>query len=608
MKPKLTPFLGECGVVPPSEINPLIRRALHQNARGVALVLVLAFIALCTVLVVAFFASVSTEAVSERAASSENSAAQLAASAVQLMEGTISYATEPKGDTTYAWACQPGMIRTYGSVGGGPGAAAQGTASSDPLAYFKLYSSDNMILNGKNACNTFTTSGNDVPQHWDRAPALYADLNAPLLKQIPNGGGTPTTTVIFPILDPRAEDLGVEGFSYSNLLGAPINAYVDGVTQVSKQQSSFSSDSGARLAMPVRWMYVLKDGTMTVPDTPSTASLGNSTVTSVSWSGAAVNAPTTANPIVGRVAFWTDDESAKVNVNTASEGTYQDTPICNSGSSSDAFTYPQSTALGDYALAHYPGVQHEYQRYPGHPATTCLSSVFGSALSGSRNTIVKNITDVIPRISDYPATTSIPGGLTSGPSTMGGTQAGATTAPSLMTDFDRLYASLDEFQFAPARTTPNLQTNGNTQGSAEQNLVDTCRFFITAHSKAPELNMFGLPRVAMWPLWDTALVSQATLTSFDQEVLHCSTIASVANGNGAADPHSFAFFRANALSATADFPTSGSPNNGIGVQRNHQVFGYLQNLLARPVPGFGNSFASKYNSAPLGPPRIRTRS
>ena len=93
--------------------------ALRRGARGVALVLVLAFIALCTVLVVAFFASVSTEAVSERAASSENSAAQLAASAVQLVEGTISYATEPKGDTTFAWACQPGMIRTYGSAGGG---------------------------------------------------------------------------------------------------------------------------------------------------------------------------------------------------------------------------------------------------------------------------------------------------------------------------------------------------------------------------------------------------------------------------------------------------------------------------------------------------------
>ena len=72
----------------------------RRRTQGVALILVLAFIALCTVLVVAFFASVSTEGVSARAAASGNSAAQLAASAVQLVEGTISYATQPKGDTS----------------------------------------------------------------------------------------------------------------------------------------------------------------------------------------------------------------------------------------------------------------------------------------------------------------------------------------------------------------------------------------------------------------------------------------------------------------------------------------------------------------------------
>ncbi len=32
-----------------------------------------------------------------------------------------------------------------------------------------------------------------------------------------------------------------------------------------------------------------------------------------------------SNPIVGRVAFWTDDETSKLNVNTAGDGTYFDT-------------------------------------------------------------------------------------------------------------------------------------------------------------------------------------------------------------------------------------------------------------------------------------------
>ena len=327
MNSRQAPFPPPCSVAAPAEITPGRGCTFERDAQGVALVLVLAFIALCTVLVVAFFASVSTEAVSVRAASSENSAAQLAASAVQLVEGTISYATEPKADTTYAWACQPGMIRTYGSAGGGPGASSPGTASANALAYFKLYSSDNMVVNGQAACDGFTTKNTEVPQYWDNAPALYADLNAPLLKQVSIGSAAPTTTVIFPILDPRAYDLGVEGFSYTNQLDAPIGTTVDGVGHVSL---NFAKDSAVRLPMPVRWMYVLKDGTMTVPD--NTTVPGSGTVTSAAWSGTNPSlTPTAANPIVGRVAFWTDDESAKVNVNTASEGTYWDTIIANAG-------------------------------------------------------------------------------------------------------------------------------------------------------------------------------------------------------------------------------------------------------------------------------------
>ena len=207
--------------------------------RGVALVVVLALIALGTVLVVAFLAGVTAEGVGQRAAVSENNASQLAATAVQLVEGTISYATEPRLDTTFAWACQPGMIRTYGSVGGGPGATAQGTASASPLAYYKLYSSDNMILSGTAACNAYTASNTDVPQQWDTLPSLYTDLNAPLLRTITTNG-VASSTPIFPIVDPRAADLGVEGFEYAR-------ASLDGAVQPT---GSYSSDSKIRLPMP----------------------------------------------------------------------------------------------------------------------------------------------------------------------------------------------------------------------------------------------------------------------------------------------------------------------------------------------------------------------
>ncbi len=535
--------------------------------------LVLAFIALCTVLVVAFFASVSTEAVSARAASSENSAAQLAASAVQLVEGTISYATVPKGDTTFAWACQPGMIRTYGAAGGGPGATTQGTASADPLEYFKLYSSDNMILNGKAACNNFTTSNSDVARYWDKAPALYADLNAPLLNHV-SGGASPTANVVFPILDPRAKDLGVEGFDYSNRLDAPISTFVDGVIATSNDITKFSNDSFARLPMPVRWMYVLKDGTMTVPDAnPTPTSVAT---TSAAWSGTNSSlTPTVANPIVGRVAFWTDDESAKVNVNTASEGTYWDTIVANSGTSSlgnqpipvastNVNPIPDYTQpMGDIPMALIQPAQHEYQRYPGHPATTCLSTVFGNALgtynAQARSQFVKAFTDTVPRVTDA-----------AGMSSMGGTQI---SQASVVTDLDRLYASLDEFQFTPPRAVQTL--GGSSNATTLQNDVDTTRFFLTAHSKAPELNLFGLPRVAMWPIWSTP----SKQTAFEQEMARCATV-----DNGG-DAHQMIFQRAKALDPSYDWTS---------IPRNQQVYGYLQALTSRPVPGFGGQFSLQY--------------
>ena len=57
------------------------------------------------------------------------------------------------------------------------------------------------------------------------------------------------------------------------------------------------------LPMPVRWLYVLADGSLGVLD-----EAGNFT---------GDGTPGESNPIVGRVAFWADDETCKVNVNTA---------------------------------------------------------------------------------------------------------------------------------------------------------------------------------------------------------------------------------------------------------------------------------------------------
>jgi hypothetical protein len=55
------------------------------------------------------------------------------------------------------------------------------------------------------------------------------------------------------------------------------------------------STTGA-IALPLRWVYVREDGTLDYAESPA---LG------------------TANPLVGRYAYWTDDESSKININTA---------------------------------------------------------------------------------------------------------------------------------------------------------------------------------------------------------------------------------------------------------------------------------------------------
>ena len=158
----------------------------------------------------------------------------------------------------------------------------------------------------------------------------------------------------------------------------------------------------------------------------------------------------------------------------------------------------------------------------------------------------------------------------------------SSTSGVLITDMDRLYDNLDEFTFTPLRQEQNFQSLLGQQ--AEQNVVDTCRFFLTARSKASELNLFNLPRVAMWPLWNNS----SSDTAFDSEIRRCSTVAATgSNSSAVANPHQMAFFRSTPLNGTTD----------ATIQRNQQVFGYLEQLMNNPVPGIGRSFTQKYGQS-----------
>ena len=478
------------------------RHPLAQRRPGRAgfiLVTVLTILVLMVMLIVAFLLRATTERTSAAGYQASAAARQLADTAVNLVQGQINLATTQ--GSTVAWVSQPGMVRDFDQSG-------------NLLTAYKLYSAANMISGQVQIANG--QSADAPPSAWSASPALWTDLNAPV--QVPGGAK------IFPSLDPAAT---AAGYSVTAAPGATTYQAVP---------------------MPVLWLYVLQDGTLVAP-----TGNGNS---------ATVPGETATNKIVGRIAFWTDDETCKVNINTASAGTFWDVPRAYSTTTlANGVTtggLPTAGSLTqEQALGYYQPVQDEFQRYPGHPAMTDLRAVFGASLTPEQI---------------YPLTPRILGGG----STEGTVKVTATGPISGYPKTDRLYDSVDELLFAPARSA----NPGLTPAQIEQE-----RFFLTAHSRAPETNLFNLPRIACWPI-NADLASHPSspfTTAFDRLIAFCASTG--AGAAGSALPYYFQ--RQNALSAT----------NDIGISRNQTLYSYLQYLTSQVVPGFGGStFAAKYGA------------
>ncbi len=360
-----------------------------------------------------------------------------------------------------------------------------------PVASYKLYSTTNVAaMTDTSGSVAFMAA--DVPANWSSEPALYVDLNMP--------AQTATGQTIYPIFDPAATN-SVQGLG----IDAP---------------------NGPQ--MPVAWLYELQDGTL----------------------GPASNG-TAANPIVARIAFWTDDESSKININTAGVG--------------DAWNTPRVNSPTDVAAATNQPAQGEYSAYPGHPATSSLNVVFGStnAVTAAQ---AQQWLGLTPRYA------------------WGGSQFGTvTTTPNEVVSpkIGHLYASLDELLFAPAgnNTTPRA-TNSITSSQLE-----TARFVLTAHSDAPETTLLGEPRVAIWPVAD----SGANMSAWDRAVTNDATVG----------VRSYFFQRNNPLSQVDDFTTNagvtvGSPSAAAS---NVQLFNDLVNRGADSLPGCSSTFAAKYPGA-----------
>jgi uncharacterized protein (TIGR02600 family) len=325
-----------------------ILNSKQRRVKAMALVMVVTTVALISMLIVAIFSLTRTEYKASQSFVAARSAKQLGDIGVAIVQAQIQNAQNSATQTNPAarkiHATQPGMVRVYN---------ANGTFERA----HKLYSSSRMVVQGSTEAVLYDQA-HQVPADWLAQPARFVDLNEPVVRPALTAGNT---AVFFPVIDPRAayNTLGsqtpspggptsqVEGFSYSDK-PAGSGAAIQGV--VLPNDPAVSDESQLRLPMPVEWLYLLQDGTTGALENGSNKFISSSNVQ-----------PSANNPIVGRVAFWTDDESCKVNVNTASEPTYMSSP----------YFYHER----DRRWAHFPASSGEYQRYPGHPATVALSAV-----------------------------------------------------------------------------------------------------------------------------------------------------------------------------------------------------------------------------------------
>lgn len=557
------------------------------RSRGVALILVLAMLVLLSALIVAFMTSATNERSSSAAANSAAASRQIADTTVNLVMSQIREATTQalaieEGDTipreTAAWASQPGAIRTFtgkqstgGKVTHTSGAWFPTYEAGNQDYVYKLYSSDRMRVSSEEYESRDLPEEVKVVEQWKREEPLedHVDLNQPLL--VPRPDAENVVEPRYPIIDPRAR------FDEN---GRPVSGSAPGIVEGFDMKPGIEDNTlllangqtkVPYLPMPVKWLYVLADGSM----------------------GAADRA-TLHNPIVGRTAFWVDDETTKLNINTASEGTYWDTPMASSAMESGEVTATGDliSAVTSLSLGASQPVRGEYQRYPGHPATTCLSPVLGW-LGGIRPTSLTH--PKAPGLLQfkemiYKLTPFIPNGK--------GTSLGATvnsdqvvplgSEPKLNYATKRLYATVDELAFNDQRTTggtnPTTQVNFVSTSTGAKNrltpeAIEKVRAFLTTSSRAPELNLFGRPRVTIWPVH----ANPERRTAFDDLFAFTSTIGG----------KPFYFTRADAKDSTNDF----NPNN-------QRLFKYLQWLTGdgpRAIPGFGPNFSPGGTGGKYGP-------
>lgn len=495
-----------------------------HSRRGAALIAVLALIVLMAALITIFLVRTGSERTASASYDAAASTRLLAETTVNLVQATISQATSGTGTV---WASQPGAIRTFDDTGA-------------LTRIFRLYSGTEIA---STTASGAILAGDIPPANWASEPAAWVDLNRPVAVS----GLSGSNSLVFPILDPR-DPQNPGSATAPNVLTSLAGFSIDTAPGTTPLQPT---------PMPVRWLYVLRDGQIVAPTTPTTDSV-------------TVPGASTANPITGRIAFWTDDETAKVNLNTAA-GSFGKW----SGSTALPAPWepPRFRMLDDVTLfAKNQPVQGEYQRYPGHPASTDLYAIFSALglptgtypLTQTASGTASPFFTYLPRYGDAYGS-------------KGGTAYTTqnNNATKITAKDDRLYTSDGELLFDPTRV----------PSGATRQQMESGKFLLTAQSRSPETTLFGTPRITLWPIDSDygANPTQSNTTklasTFDKLIAFCSTIGTDS------ERKRFYFQRHDSTSPTSDYDN---------ISRNKDLYSYLQNLTGRNIPGFGGNFAAKY--------------
>ncbi|MEZ0275495.1 MAG: hypothetical protein ACAH88_11380, partial [Roseimicrobium sp.] len=138
----------------------------------------------------------------------------------------------------------------------------------------------------------------DPAKTWASMPGalIVPDMDATppqptrLAKQVNLHSGLPSAALLDAAFEPailRPANLNIQTFADQ----AP-------PTHLITDQLQTPTDPGSPVVkLPLRWVYVRRDGTLDYAESPDLT--------------------LKENPLVGRFAYWTDDESSKINLNTA---------------------------------------------------------------------------------------------------------------------------------------------------------------------------------------------------------------------------------------------------------------------------------------------------